>query len=794
MKNRLFVWILIFILGRCNQVMAQDWQSDISRLKHTGSVMFLGYSPEDFDHRFSKYLLDDERIRVGFLSLTRGENSDIDAIAYPMDGVQRGIYHVNKAIASIGKFYSDLYFTRTYDFLSNNKEDSTFLFEKHWDKMSIMGDIVWQIRTFRPDIIVFPSYKNLQPFGKRYFALQMMAEAVKIASDSNFYKEQFDDNRYPNHIVSVLALDSIHGTYDLPIAFGNIKYDLITGTKPNQTIRNGIVNDWSRIYESIDKGYYNKYLDSITTLQWTKEEQLNALLHLKDKLSSTAYMDGYLRSYKDQQLDDMIFRYSGVKASVNFEQPFLVLGKPYRYTINVDRNGSSFQLQYFKFGKFDTAFNQSFDTISIQKEFVFPKTETVYQPYWMASKMATPGMYEIGNRNDLNSPTNYNPFGAKFIFNTNGKRFEYLLPAFHLKQDSTKEIPIVTIPGFTNVAPFMILTHVFPTRKSEKIHVQLQPNFSQMLVPLSINIIRKGIVIKREGGFSGGEKQEILLTKDTVANLENGKSLNWSFDIAQKVLDTLHGDIGAEIWIGKEPNRIKANSSLVHIPLKGLPDIDYHYQPSIGLMTKDTFKIVPKTLIGLYEDSVTNPTIEYLKIILSSLHLDYKIINQKLGLDSLKLCKTIIAPMSLQDSILSSYVSKGGKLLIVPSRTDSLPKFIKDSISFTPYNLMVSNASLFANIADSLPMFRTPNNILPDQFPQSGTISTINWHSDSLQQMYVTPMIYNLTKDATKESIRPLLMYQYGKGTILLSGLYIDAATLESPFVYKFWANVLSSE
>ena len=156
MKNRVFVWIFIFIIGRCNQVMAQDWQSDISRLKHTGSVMFLGYSPEDFDHRFSKYLLDDERIRVGFLSLTRGENSDIDAIAYPMDGVQRGIYHVNKAIASIGKFYSDLYFTRTYDFLSNNKEDSTFLFEKHWDKMSIIGDIVWQIRTFRPDIIVFP--------------------------------------------------------------------------------------------------------------------------------------------------------------------------------------------------------------------------------------------------------------------------------------------------------------------------------------------------------------------------------------------------------------------------------------------------------------------------------------------------------------------------------------------------------------------------------------------------------------------------------------------------------------
>lgn len=803
MKNKP-CWLLLLVFlcefDLIGKAQTDQWQSDIAKLKKTASILFIGVSPEDINYDLADYMLQKENCRVGFLSLTRGENSDIDDVAFPLEGVQRSIYHTNKAISYIGKHYSDLYFTRAYDFLSNNREDSISIFDKKWDRLSIMGDIVWDIRTFRPDVVVFPSYKNSKAIGKRYFALQMIQDAIKLASDSNYFKEQFDDNRYPNKIMRVLAIDSIHGTNSFVYSSSKqLKYDIVEGKKPTKSLMDESQMDWSRIYEKTDNGYYNRCLDSIVNLKLTNQEQLKTLLILRTQLNSAVYIDGYWRSYKDQQLDDLIFKYSGVKISIDFSQPFLVLGKPYSYTINYERNSLPLQLNYIQFGKFDSSFTNS-GSVHFSKEFIFPQNEKVYQPYWMAYKMATPGMYAISDRNDLNSPTNFNPFMAKLIFSYEGNRFQYTLPAFYTKkQDSTREMPIVTIPGFSNIAPNMILTHLIPNRKSEKIYAQLQPNFSEKQVPLSINIMRQGVVVKREGGFSGGRNKQYLVSKDTIANLENGKTINWKFDLSQKILDTLNGDIGVEIWIGKEPNKLKINSSLIHIPLKGLPDIDYHYQPSAGILFRDTFRVNPRVTVGIITDSIINPYSEYVKMTMNSLHIDYKIIDSShFSKDSLEKCDWVIMPMSsdsANDLLISQYVANGGNLVVIPSRKDTLPQFIQDSVAFEPYNLMVSNAGLSVNFNDSANIFSKPNLILADLFPDKGTISTINCHSSNMKQQYEQPIKYKMKSSSNiDETISPVLTYQYGKGNILLSSFYIDESAVNEPFIYKLWANILSLE
>ncbi len=803
MKNNRFVRQVLLLLLVLQSLylysraqMDNQWSEDIRKLKASASIMFIGVSPEDYNKQQTQYFLKKDLYRVGFLSLTRGENSDIDSLANALQGVQRGIYNVNKSITKISQYYSDLYFTRAYDFLSNEREDSASIFEKLWDLQSIIGDVVWNIRTFRPDVIVFPSYSHLPKKGKRFYSLQMIKDAIRIAGDSTFFKEQFDDNRYPWKAALVIMSDSLHGKYSLKITDSlHLQYDIVSGHLPKNSMMENVQQTWHRIYQGLDSDFFQKYLDSIQLLNLSQKQQASALLNLRNRLDTASFRDSYWRMYKDDQLNEMILKYAGIKASVNFSQPFLVLGKPYSYTIHYEGDTSIAKLNYVKFGRFDTTFDNFTGMLSIEKQFTFDSKETPYQPYWMTATMSTPGMYEIGSRNNLNSPTNYNPFSCSFIFLMNGTRYKYFIPAYFIKPtDSVKETPVITIPGFSDIAPGIILPHLNANRKSEKVFVRLQPNFTQKQVPITINLVRKGLLIKRGKDFSGGNKKLVLQTKDSIADLVNGKGLFWTFDISQKVLDSLDGDIGAEIWIGREPHKLKINSSLMHIPLAGMQDIDYHYQPGIGLLNKDTFTVQQKKTIALLTDSSNILALENVKMILGSLHADYKMVNvNTIGWeDSLQQFGQLLLSSSFakeKDSAISQYTENGGTLIVLPFSNDSLPSFVGDSISVQKNNLLLPQADVFVDIEDSLPLFSFPNKIRIDQFPENGTISTINWNLSNLKQSNIIPIQY---KTRQSDSITPLIGFRYGKGRIILNAFFMDAASLEQPFTYKLWANLLN--
>ena len=717
--------------------------------------MFIGVTPHDFDERLVQQFLRKDLYRVGFLSLTRGENSDIDSIVYPLQGVQRGIYHVNKAIAKIGKDYNALYFTRAYDFLSDDKEDSTAVFEKLWDRESIIGDIVWDIRTFRPDVVVFPSYTHLPKQGKRYFALQMIKDAIRTAGDSTCFEEQFEDNRYTWKALLVLALDTVYGAYSLPVNDSlSIRYDLVSGTKSKKNIMENVDTGWHRIYENLDDGRYERYLDSISHIN-VPQQQTQALLTLRNRLDSANFKDYFWRMYKDDQLNALLLKYVGIKVSVDFDQPFLVLGKPYSYTVHYEGDTSFFKLAFIQFGRFDSSFKKAPSILTISKQFTFPSKGTVYQSYWMAAAMSTPGMYEIGSRDNLNNPTNFNIFSASFGFLVNGHSYKYFIPAYYTKtQDSVKEMPMVTLPGFVNIAPGIILIHLDPTVKTQQIFVQLQSNFMEKQVPVNVNLLRKGLVVKRGRAFTGGRQKLVLATKDTMVDLANGKVVSRTFAIPQKQLDSLDGTIGAECWIGKQPDGLRINSGLVHIAIPNMPDVDYHYQPGIALISKDTFTVRQKAPVGLLTDSSDTPSFELVKIVLQSLHASFKTIDVRNNRyrDSLAQYSQLVlaAPIGKSnDSIISRrYVVNGGKLIVLPFRNDSLPTFIQDSIGAKRYNLIAGQAGLSMSIKDSVPVCAYPNKIVAGQFPENGVISTVDWQADRLKQTYTVPVRYKIKKQA----------------------------------------------
>lgn len=789
-------WIIVLLILLSQYSFAQnnaDWKNDMARLKTAGSVLFIGVSPEDYNKPLVTYLLH-QNYRVGFLSLTRGENSDIDSVAFPLAGIQRGIYHVNKAIAQLDKSYSDLYFTRAYDFFSDGREDSIAVFGKLWSERDILGDIVWTIRGYEPDAIIFPSEQYLGKKGKRFYALQMIRTAIKMASDSDYFKEQFDDSRYAWIAKRVIALDAIHGSKNINLQnFGNLRYDIVAGQQPKNTLLDDVDVTWKRIYSNLDNGYFSKYLDSIKDLQLDRAEQLSILLDLRTRVYAASFWNQNWRVYKDRQLDQLLLQSSGVKFSIDFLQPFLVLGKPYRYKIQYMGDTSLIQLSSIKFGRFDTLFQNFPAHFSVEKQYDFAKNETSYQPYWLASPMVTSGMYAIASRDELDNPTNSNPFVASMNVLIKGLRFKFFQPAYFTKNaDSIKEMPIITLPGFANIAPNVILTHLQKQgKRDENVFAQLQPNFSGKSIPVRINIIQKGTSVRVGKEPVNVNTKATLLSKDTIVDLENGKPINWIFSLSQKALDSLEEGLGVEIWLGKEPNKLKINSSLVHIPMNGLPDIDYHYQPRLTILNKDTFRVNQRGKLLVLTDSNNYITLANIKMLLNSLHTDFASLDLSTkGLkDRLPQYRHVLlaGPIHLiDDSAITTYVSNGGNLILLPFNKDRLPRFIQDSVLAIPSNLFIlDNASI--NVDDTVRLFTYPNRIPPLQYPSAGIVATYNW-TDSLLHQATQVLKYNVKGHA----YIPILYYRYGKGSVVLNSLIVDDNMLTKPFIYKLLANIIS--
>src|SRR5262249_3781994 len=80
------------------------------------------------------------------------------------------------------------FFTRAIDFGFSKTAEETF---RHWPRDKVLGDIVWNIRRFRPDVIVLRfSGTPRDGHGHHQVSAILGREAFSIASDPHKYPEQ----------------------------------------------------------------------------------------------------------------------------------------------------------------------------------------------------------------------------------------------------------------------------------------------------------------------------------------------------------------------------------------------------------------------------------------------------------------------------------------------------------------------------------------------------------------------------------------------------------------------------
>lgn len=237
-KNLLTLFILVstFLYGQMpKQLNSAEIYQEIKKLNVVGNVLYLAAHPDDENTRFISYCANEKLYNTAYLSLTRGDGGQ-NLIGTEIRE-ELGIIRTQELLAARRTDGGNQYFTRANDFGYSKTPDETL---EIWDKEKILGDVVWVIRKFRPDVIVcrFPTSGG-GGHGHHTASALLAKEAFSLAGDASKYPEQlkYVNIWQPTRVVVNTGRwwnDSISGDDPGVVTIDIGEYNSVLGTSYNE--------------------------------------------------------------------------------------------------------------------------------------------------------------------------------------------------------------------------------------------------------------------------------------------------------------------------------------------------------------------------------------------------------------------------------------------------------------------------------------------------------------------------------------------------------------------------------
>jgi LmbE family N-acetylglucosaminyl deacetylase len=183
------VW-LSFVSRLFSQQLYQPNAAEIlqsmQKLNTVGSVLYVAAHPDDENTRLLAYLANERKLRTGYLSITRGDGGQ--NLVGKEQGEPLGLIRTQELLAARRTDGAEQFFTRANDFGYSKNPEETFAI---WNKDSILSDVVFAIRKFRPDVIIcrFPTTGE-GGHGHHTASAMLALEAFDLAADPSKFAWQ----------------------------------------------------------------------------------------------------------------------------------------------------------------------------------------------------------------------------------------------------------------------------------------------------------------------------------------------------------------------------------------------------------------------------------------------------------------------------------------------------------------------------------------------------------------------------------------------------------------------------
>ncbi len=404
---------------------------------------------------------------------------------------------------------AEQFFTRAIDFGYSKTEEETLEF---WGREEILGDIVWVIRKFRPDVIIT---RSIGGHGNHLAERTLTPEAFRAAADPNQYPEQlayvepwqatrllrggsrFGDSSpetgitldvggynpllsrsYPEIAAENRSQHKTQGLGRASIRWGsrNDRYQVIDGIPATGDIFDGIDISWNRVPGGRPIGRMLKRI--IDTFDPNDPASfIPQLLSVYNELNSLE--DNGWVVVKRQELLNVIRSCAGLWMETITNDSSATPGNEIEInTTLVNRSPYPFRIVKVEYEGIasDTDVNEELSTnqaIMVTTTLRLPQDYPIFQPYWLEEESSL-GAYMVNQQTMIGTPENPPAVCAIVTLRFDANDLEYRIPLSFRWTDSingTQYVPFEVRPKVTlHLAEKVSL---FPDRTPNEIKVVL---------------------------------------------------------------------------------------------------------------------------------------------------------------------------------------------------------------------------------------------------------------------------------------------------------------------------------
>ncbi len=792
-------------------------QQELKKLDVLGSVLYVAAHPDDENTRLLAYLALEKHYRTGYLALTRGDGGQ-NLIGNEQSELL-GLIRTQELLAARMVDGAEQFFSRANDFGFSKGPEETL---KIWDHEKVLGDAVWVIRKFRPDIIIcrFPTTGE-GGHGHHTSSAIIAQEAFAAAADPKRFPEQLKytqvwqakrlllnganfggANTEGPFKISTGAYNPILGKGYGEVSadsrsnhktqgFGSAKqrgeatetFRIILGDAPKTDLMDGVNTTWSRVKGgegiSAEIAAIRKNMDIDHP-----EKSVPALVALLTKVE--AINDPYWKEQKSKGLKDLIAACAGLwfeayapQANYAVGDSIAVVGQVFtpnklsitNYSVGYNVSSGS-QSRSYKISTEDLVANRVQNMTFNTPQAKLPLFKTT-QPYWLESPHPI-GIYTINDELKVGNPENPDAPSVEFTFTIEGKELSYSRQIMYKYVDPAKgEIyaPVVVAPPVT--ANIVNKDYVFNTQQPQTVQIKMQA-FTKAAGSISLKPVAGWKISPEKIDFDQAKGAEWVASftvtpsdgKQKVSTLQavvktGGKE--WSLGIQRILYDHVPA-------ITLFP---PAETKLINVDLKTAGK-KIGYVAGAGDLVPEALMQVGYEVHQLTEGEIMNADLSVYDAIVTGVRA-YNV-NQRLAV--------------MQPRLLD-YVNKGGNLVVQYNNNNGLVVNPIGPYPFRPVNQRVTDENAAVTFLEPTnPVLNYPNRITQADF--DGWIQERGlYFVSNIDPKYKA--ILQMNDPGEQPNPGSLIVGDYGKGRFVYTSLaFFRELPAGVPGAYRLFVNLLS--
>lgn len=818
----LFLCVTVLSAQQPKKLSSSEIFESVQKLNVLASVLYIAAHPDDENTRLISYMSNQMKARTAYLSLTRGDGGQ--NLIGPELRELLGLIRSQELVAARSIDGGEQLFTRANDFGFSKHPDETLAI---WNKNEVLSDVVWAIRTFKPDIIInrFDHRTAGRTHGHHTASAMLGIEAFDLANDKTkftnqlqytstwqpkrlffntswwFYgsQERFDAADKSNMITFDIGVYyPLKGTSNNEVAalassqhlsqgFGRLSdrgsqqeyIELLKGEnlKDNTNIFEGIDTSWNRIKGGKAIGIILSQVESNFNFN-NPAEHIPQLVQAYQLLQSVE--DAHWKAIKSDELRDLIEACAGLYLEATVSEPTACPGETVNLNIEViNRSNAKIDLKSIRVlnAKDNLSPQQN---LSANTKFNF-KLETAISPnanytsaYWLLNE-GTLGMYSVKEQTQIGKPISDPALQVQFNMDIGGVELTINKPlVYRYAKPEKGELyqPFEILPKVAVSLSDKVV--IFESAQAKQIEVTVKAHTNNATGKVALNHPEGWIVSPANYSFN--------IEKKNDAN-------NFVFTVQPPIAQS-EGYLKPKVTInGNTFTKEVVEINYSHIPFQTvlLPSqtkvvrLDIQKRGnSIGYI-EGAGDVVPESLrqIG-YEVTIINP---------DHINPDYLSEFDAIVV-GIRAYNTIDA-LKFKQTYLLDYVANGGNLIVQYNTSRGV---LVDNLS--PYNLKLSSDRVTDENAEvrfvnsQHPILNFPNKITKADFnnwtQERGLYFPNEWAKE------FTPVLsMNDPNESPKEG--SLLVAAYGKGYYVYTGLSFFREFPEGVSgAYRLFANMLS--